>query len=101
MKQTKKESSVAECSARAASQEEGKATTIEGSRIINLEKLQQYAESLSKHSSSCQGSIILAGERRDGLASILTGNCNVCGHSVKLEMSNKMKGPRRLFQVRY
>ncbi len=92
MKQTKKESSVAEYNARAASQE-GKATTIEGSITINLEKLQQYAESLSKHSPSCQVSI-LAGERRDGLASILTGQCNVCEHSVKLETSNKMKGPR-------
>ncbi len=67
MKQTKKEQCCWVYNARAASQEEGKATTIEGSRIINLEKLQQYAESLSKHSSSCQVSI-LAGERRDGLA---------------------------------
>ncbi len=94
MKQTKKKSSVAERNARPASQEEGKATATKESRIINLEKLQQYAESLSKHSSSCQGSIILAGERRDGVSLIFTGQCNVCKHPVKLETSNKVKGPR-------
>ncbi len=92
MKKTQKRSS--ECTSdKAVRQKEGKAT-FEGSRIINLDKLQQYTDSLSKHSSSCQGSIILTGESRDGLASILTGHCNICKHSIQLETSNKVKGPR-------
>ena len=74
-------------------QEEGK-VTIEGSRIINLEKLQQYTNSISEHLSSCQGSIILTGESRDGLASILTRRCSFCKHTIKLETSQKVKGPR-------
>ena len=67
---------------------------IEGSRIINLEKLQEYTDSLTKHSSTCQGTIILSGESRDGLASILTGQCTACSHTIKLQTSKKVKGPR-------
>lgn len=41
---------------------------IEGSRIINLEKLRQYTDELSAHSSRCMGAITLTGENRNGLA---------------------------------
>ena len=67
---------------------------IEGSRIVNMEKLQEYTDSLTKHSSTCQGTIILSGESRDGLASILTGQCTACSHTIKLQTSKKVKGPR-------
>lgn len=94
MKKTPKKSSI-ECSGdKVGNQKECSGITFEGSRIINLDRLQEYTDSLSKHSSSCQGSIILTGETRHGLASILTGQCNVCKHSIKLETSNKVKGPQ-------
>ncbi len=35
---------------------------LSGSRIINLDKLQQYTSELNQHASSCDGSIILSGE---------------------------------------
>ena len=77
---------------RAGIQEEGK-VTIERSRIINLKKF-QYTNSISEHLSYCQGSIISTGESRDGLASIFTGRCSFCKHTIKLETSQKLKGPR-------
>ena len=73
---------------------ESLSVSIEGSRIINIEKLQDYIDDLNKHSSECGGSIILSGERRDGLASILAGSCSACEKTIKLETSNKVKGPR-------
>ena len=43
-------------------------TTIEGSRVINVMKLQQYINELTVHSTQCGGSVVLTGEARDGLA---------------------------------
>ena len=68
--------------------------TLKGSRIINIDKLKQYTDSLTDHSARCGGRITLSGETRDGLASILTGNCSSCTHSITLETSQKVKGPR-------
>lgn len=68
--------------------------SIEGSRIINMEKLQQYTDNLTKHSTTCAGSITLSGETRDGLASILTARCNTCEHAIRFEIAKKVKGPR-------
>ena len=34
------------------------------------------------------------GETRDGLASILSGECSVCRHTITLATSRKVKGPR-------
>ena len=68
--------------------------TIEGSRIINMDKLKQYTDDLTLHSSRCDGSIVLSGETRHGLASILTGQCTVCKHTITLETSSKVKGPK-------
>ena len=67
---------------------------IEGSRIININKLQQYTDDLTAHSASCEGAITLVGERKDGLASILTVHCSSCQHPIKFETSKKVKGPR-------
>lgn len=67
---------------------------LEGSRIINLDKLSKYTEELNAHSAHCQGAIKLIGESRNGLASILRGHCEVCEHTIVLETSKKVKGPR-------
>lgn len=64
-----------------------------GSRIINLDKLQQYTTELTQHASSCEGSIILSGEIRQGLASIFSGKCSKCTRTITLETSSKVKGP--------
>ncbi len=69
-------------------------TTLEGSRIINIDKLKIYTDSLTAHSARCDGRITLSGETRDGLASILMGHCSTCNHSMTLETSQKVKGPR-------
>lgn len=66
---------------------------LEGSRIINMDKLLEYTDELTAHSSSCQGAIKLIGESRKGLASILEGHCETCGHKIVLETSKKVKGP--------
>ena len=39
--------------------------------------------------------IVLDGETRQGLASILRGQCSVCEHTITLETSQKVKGPRQ------
>ena len=93
-RQNKKATSIKCANSDGAGIQKESQVTIEGSRIINLEKLQQYTTNISEHLSSCQGSIILSGERRDGLASILTGHCSSCKHTIKLETSQKVKGPR-------
>ena len=67
---------------------------LEGSRVINLDKLQQYTDDLVNHSSRCKGSIRLTGETRDGLASILSGYCSTCQHTITFETTKKVKGPR-------
>ena len=67
---------------------------IEGSRIINMQKLQQHINELTVHATKCGGSIILTGEERDGLASILSSHCSTCNHTITLETAQKVKGPR-------
>ena len=67
--------------------------TIEGSRIVNIEKLSKYINDII-HSSKCGGNIILTGEKRYGLASVLSSKCNRCGYEIVLESSRKVKGPR-------
>ena len=59
--------------ARAHAEENG---TIAGSRIINLERLQEYINTLTVHAAQCGGDIILTGEKQDGLASIISTRCN-------------------------
>jgi len=69
-------------------------SAVEGSRIINLSQLQLYIDDLSKHSSDCGGSIILCGETRNGLASILESKCSSCQETIAFETSEKVKGPK-------
>ena len=64
--------------------------TIEGSRIVNIEKL-KYINELTVHASQCGGIMSLAGEKRYGLASILSSQCT-CGYEIVLE-SSKSKDP--------
>ena len=66
----------------------------EGSRIMNIDKLQQYTDNLTKHSIHCESSITLEEVTRAGLASILTGHCSSCEDTIRLETSKKVKGPR-------
>ena len=67
---------------------------IDGSRIINIEKLQEYISSLTVHAAKCSGDLLLVGEKRDGLASILSTRCTQCDHSIVLQTSRKVRGPR-------
>lgn len=64
------------------------------SRIINLEKLQEYINTLTVHAAQCGGNILLTGEKRDALASIISTRCSQCDHSILLETSRKVKGPQ-------
>jgi hypothetical protein len=70
------------------------AECLKGSRIINIEQLLQYSSQLTAHASRCNGSIMLSGETRDGLASIFTGHCSTCDHTITFPTSQKVKGPR-------
>ena len=45
--------------------------SLEGSRVVNLEKLQQFADDLTQHSTSCEGLITLNQENRAGSASTI------------------------------
>ncbi len=49
---------------------------------------------LTTHSAHCGGNIVLTGETRYGLASILKGQCSSCGHTITFETSPKVKGPK-------
>ena len=71
-----------------------KIAALEGSRIINLDKLQQYMNNLKVHTTQCGGDIILTGEKKGGLASIISSKCSQCNHVIKLDTSRKVKGPR-------
>ena len=69
---------------------------VNGSRIINLEKLQEYINTLTVHTAQCGGNILFAGEKKDGLASIISTRCSQCDPSILLETSRKIKGAPRL-----
>ena len=60
---------------------------------MNMDKLQQYTDDVTEHTSRCEGSIIQE-KARSGLASTLTGHCSSCDHTIQLETSKKVKGPR-------
>lgn len=68
--------------------------TLGGSRIVNLEQLQGYVNSLTIHAAQCGGNIIISGEKRHGLASIISTQCSKCGSSIYLTTCHKVKGPR-------
>ena len=69
---------------------------VDGARIVNIEQLGKYIEELSSHVAQCEentGSVALLGEKRDGLASIVSTECTGCGYKINLETSPKVKGP--------
>ena len=68
--------------------------TIEGSRIINIAKLQQYINKLTANTTQCEGGIVLTGETKEGLASLLSSRCTKCGQEVVLGTTSKVKGPK-------
>ena len=68
--------------------------SIEGSRMVNLEKLQEYISKLTVHAAQCGGEILISGEKRNGLAAIISTRCSKCTYTITLETSHKVKGPR-------
>ena len=65
---------------------------VQGSRIINLEKLAPFINSVSEHSKTCQlGTVSLTGETyRAGLASILSAKCSGCRMEIAFPTSSKV-----------
>ena len=76
-----------------AREESDESVTIEGARIINIGKLVQCTNDLVLHGIRCGGSVVISGETRFGLASILTWACVECKHTITLKTSEKVKGP--------
>ncbi len=72
--------------------------SLEGSQVISLKTLRQYSQDISRHSSSCDGSVILDQEKRAGIASVLKGDCTSCGKTVTLQTSEKVKGPKGYYR---
>ena len=68
---------------------------LQGCRIINIQQLQQYSTTLSSHAVQCSSDIVPVGERRDGLASIVSSRCSKCGYNMY-----KSEGSKRLPMVR-
>ena len=66
---------------------------LQGSRIINMGKLQQYIATVTTHAANCGGDIVLVGESRDGLASIIFSKCSKCEYNIRFDTSTKVKGP--------
>ena len=68
---------------------------LEGRRLVIIDQLQKYTDELNRHAMQCQGSIVLSGEVRNGLAFVLSGQCSACKHTVKLQTSKKVNGSHR------
>ena len=66
-----------------------------GSIIINIDQLGQYINSITQHSTQCEGKVTLIGEKRYGLASVLTSKCIRCDYKLSFDTSNKVKDPIR------
>ena len=67
---------------------------VQGKRIISMDKLQSYTNDLTVYASKCTGNVTLVEQERDGLASVLLGECSHCDESIAFETSAKIKGPR-------
>ena len=68
--------------------------SLHGSRIVNLEKLQEYINKPAIHATQCGGEILMSGERRNGLAVTISTHCSKCSYTIPLETSHKVKDPR-------
>ena len=73
-------------------QQDSEVQSIEGSRIINMEKLKSFVSDVSTHSKSCQlGTISLIGETyRGGLASVLSARCSGCRAEIAFPTSSRV-----------
>ena len=79
-----------------------KTLCLNGSRIINLEKLKEHLQVISQHAATCQAcadnvlsgndAIILTGEKNNGLCSVLTSRCTSCHTDFHFSTSSKTKG---------
>ena len=83
---------------RIADQDMQRKVTIKGSSLINIDKFEQCADELTRHSTQCGGSVLLIGETQDGIASTQTGKCSTCEHTIIIETSPKVKGPRGYYR---
>ena len=76
--------------------------SLNGSRIINLENLQDHIQSVVSHVTSCpstsrnsaddQVTVRINETHRDGLASTLTTHCSNCNEEFTLHTSSKVIG---------
>ena len=55
---------------------------IEGSRIINIQKLQEYVNELTLHATQCGGSVVLTGEEIASLPGSCVGGVKSLVHTV-------------------
>ncbi len=62
---------------------------LKGSRIVNLDNLQEFIDQLMAHASQCDSQIILSGEKKAGLASIVSSRCSRCNYNVPLKHLRK------------
>lgn len=67
--------------------------SIEGSRIINMNMLQQHINDITIHAAKCGSDMKLCGEKREGLASVFGCFCMKCGHNIQFKTSEKVRGP--------
>ena len=70
-------------------------------QIINIDLLNTHIKSVIDHFSSCNSKegplgerIILAGEKRYGLASVLSWKCTVCNQEMSFSTSTKVAGSK-------
>ena len=71
---------------------------LEGSRIVNLDQLQKFIGHLTAHAAMCQSDMVLSGEERAGLASILSCKCSKCDYIIPFQTSSKVHGPKGKLQ---
>ena len=73
---------------------------LQGCRIVNLDKLQEFIHHLTAHAAACGPGceIILQGETRAGLASILSSRCSKCQFIIPFATSDKVTGPKGVFR---
>ena len=70
--------------------------SLEESRIVNINQLQTYSDDLNRHAMQFEWSIVLNGEVRNGLASILSDQSPICKHIINLENLKEGKWPPRV-----
>ena len=77
--------------------------SLNGSRIINLQNLQQHIQTITNHAAFCHSStdepsneqhitVMINEKHRDGLSSLLTSQCSNCREEFPLQTSSRIKG---------